>query len=295
MISYVWDRFVNNSQSCYIPGPYICIDEQLFPTKTRCWYIQFIQSKPDKYGQKIWLAVDRDSNYIVNASPYFGKDDQRPDNVRVADHVVLKLMAPYLKKGRNVTCDNFFTSMTLAKALQQKSTTIVGTMNRARREVPTIVKTAQDPLFSTTLLKHEDRATMTIYQGKPAKNVILLSTMHSGVTIKDNEKKTPETVAFYNDTKFPVDVLDQMGRRNSVKAGSRRWPVHTFYNILDLAAINSWTQYKKVTGINISRKDYLLRLSKELAEEYKGEKVSDSCEKFDDFQDTVNRRRCQVK
>ncbi|XP_043498666.1 uncharacterized protein LOC122521970 [Polistes fuscatus] len=36
MISEVWYKFIDNSQNCYKPGPYITIDEQLFPTKARC-------------------------------------------------------------------------------------------------------------------------------------------------------------------------------------------------------------------------------------------------------------------
>lgn len=36
LISEVWCKFVENSQNCYKPGPYITIDEQLFPTKARC-------------------------------------------------------------------------------------------------------------------------------------------------------------------------------------------------------------------------------------------------------------------
>jgi len=42
LVSFVWERFVTNSQTCYVPGPYLCVDEQLFPTKTRCRFLQFI-------------------------------------------------------------------------------------------------------------------------------------------------------------------------------------------------------------------------------------------------------------
>ncbi len=43
------------------------------------------------------------------------------------------------------------------------------------------------------------------------------------------------------------DVLDQMARKYSVKAAVRLWPVHVFYNILDLAGINAWILYREVT------------------------------------------------
>ena len=71
-------------------------------------------SKPHKYGQKYWLAVDKDSKHLVNGFPYFGKDEKRLANEQVADHVVMQLMQPFLYKGRNVTTDNYFTSVTLS-------------------------------------------------------------------------------------------------------------------------------------------------------------------------------------
>src|SRR5206468_129683 len=88
--------------------------------------------------------------------------------------------------------------------------------------------------------------------------------LHPSVSIDSTEKKLPETVQFYNSTKFRVDILDQMARKYSVKASSRRWPVHVFYNVLDLAAINSWILYKEVTGKTISRRDFILELVEEL-------------------------------
>ena len=132
--------------------------------------------------------------------------------------------------------------MNLAKKLKQKGTSLVGTLNKSRREVPTTIKTSKYPLHSTKIIKHED-VTVTVYQGKAKKNVLILSTLHPNVHILSNKKQTPETVRFYNETKYGVDVLDFMCKKYSVKASSRRWPVHTFYNILDLAAINSWIVY----------------------------------------------------
>ena len=67
--------------------------------------------------------------------------------------------------------------------------------------------------------------------------------MHATVDTGDDRKSKPETVKFYNFTKFGVDVLDQMARKYTVNAASRWWPVQFFYNILDLAAINAHILY----------------------------------------------------
>ncbi|XP_073533062.1 uncharacterized protein [Phyllobates terribilis] len=146
LFSTVWDRFIENCIACYKPGPYITVDEQLFPSKTRCPFTQYMPSKPDKYGHKYWLAVDKRSKYLANGFPYLGKDDTRRAEDRLADHVVMKLLDPFLKKGRNVTTDNYFTSVKLAKQLKTKGTTIVGTLNKTRREVPKEIKSMKEEL-----------------------------------------------------------------------------------------------------------------------------------------------------
>lgn len=99
-------------------------------------FTQYIASKPDKYGIKFWLAVDVTSKYLVNGFPYLGKDETRPPNQSLGENVVLRLMEPFKGSGRNVTTDNFFTSLKLAKELKKNNISLVGTMNRVRRELP---------------------------------------------------------------------------------------------------------------------------------------------------------------
>ena len=77
LISEIWNRFISNSQACYKPYENSSIDEQLFPTKARCRFTQYIPSKPYKFGIKFWLAVDVQTKYILNGFPYMGKDETR--------------------------------------------------------------------------------------------------------------------------------------------------------------------------------------------------------------------------
>ena len=100
-----------------------------------------------------------------------------------------------------------------------------------------MVKRVKEPLYSTTLCKSGDVA-MTVYQGKTKKSVAILSTLHQNITIADKAKKTPENVKAYNDTKYGVDIVDQMERKYMVGISIRVWLIHSFQNTLDLAAIN---------------------------------------------------------
>ena len=121
--------------------------------------------------------------------------------------------------------------------------------------------------------------------------------LHQSVGIQDNPKKIPETVEFYNSTKFGVDVLDQMARQYSVKAASRRWPVQVFYNILDLAGVNAWVLFKEVTGNTITRRDFLLQLATELSDTYAAARRREQVQHDDDeeyVEPAMKRRKCQV-
>ena len=95
LISTVWNRFMDNNKACYKPGENITIDEQLFPTKARCPFTQYIANKPDKFGIKFWLAVDVDSKFILNGYLFTGRDDLRNAGVSVSEQVVLRLMEPF--------------------------------------------------------------------------------------------------------------------------------------------------------------------------------------------------------
>ena len=121
LFSEVWTHHTDNCCVLYKLGAFITVDEQLFSSKARCPFTQYMASKPDKFGQKYWLAVDKESKYVINGFPYVRKDEMRSSTERVSDRVVMELMRPYLCKGRNVTTDSYFTSMKLANQLKVKA------------------------------------------------------------------------------------------------------------------------------------------------------------------------------
>ena len=72
-----------------------------------------------------------------------------------------------------------------------------------------------------------------------------------------NEKKNPELILFYNANKVGVDCFDQMACLCTTRSASRRWPVAVWGNILDIAAINSYVLYKRVTSNRITRRQFI--------------------------------------
>uniref|UniRef100_A0A9J7WY27 PiggyBac transposable element-derived protein domain-containing protein n=1 Tax=Cyprinus carpio carpio TaxID=630221 RepID=A0A9J7WY27_CYPCA len=263
-ISSVWGSFVTNCITSYNPGLHITVDEQLFPSKTRCCFLQYIATKPDKFGIKFWVACDLKSKYICNVLPYLGKDPSRPSGERLSENVVMRLMEPFLDKGRNVTTNNFFTSLSLAHKLLSRKTTILGTVNKIRREIPQSARHTDRNEFTTQVFS-TTAATLTAYAPKRKKTIYILSSMHSVIQTDNTTKRKPNTVTLYNTTKCGVDVMDQMVREYTVHTGTRRWPVAVFYNMIDMAALNAHVLYQACTGRQERRVDFLVELARELA------------------------------
>lgn len=245
------DSFVNNCQRAYVPGESLTIDEQLYPYRGRCRYIQYMPSKPAKYGLKFWLACDSYNYYCHNLQFYCGRDDAREPDVPLGEHVVLSLTEGHLLnlRGRNITCDNFFTSLSLANKLLERNMTLVGTMRANRRELPTAFTTHKGrELLSTiqaTTTTEQGSTLLVSYMAKRNKVVNVLSTMHrKAVVQQDNVKRKTDVIQFYNATKGGVDAADERVGTYSVKFRARRWHVVVFCNILDLSAFNGFVVHR---------------------------------------------------
>ena len=62
---------------------------------------------------------------------------------------------------------------------------------------------------------------MKNYKEKKNKNVYLMSGSHP--------KILPQTSKFYNDTKFGVEIMNQIKKHHTCKTGTRRWPLAWFF------------------------------------------------------------------
>ena len=105
----------------------------------------------------------------------------------------------------------------------------------------------------------------------PNKNKIvnIVSTLHSEPKVDaSNEQRKPEVILTYIETKAGVDTMDQMTRTYSCKRKTRRWPLEVFYNILDISAINAYSQALNPnwnSNKSHKRRLCLLQLGKQLA------------------------------
>jgi hypothetical protein len=155
--------------------------------------------------------------------------------------------------------------LNIAEYLYDKNITMVGTIRENRREMPSVTSLMCTlPLRSTSVYKN-NHAIVTLYKCKANKCVNILSTLHVlNINISSGSKKKPETVLYYSSTKYGVDSFDQMCRLYSTRSGTRRWPFAVYYNISDIAVINSRVIYKEVMKSKLSRRSFMLKLIMEL-------------------------------
>lgn len=239
-----WEKFIEHCKKWYEPSSYLTIDEQLVGFRGRCAFRMYIPNKPNKYGIKIVMVADSNSRYVYNATPYLGKGTNCNENVPLATHFVKQLCEPVYGTNRNITMDNWFTSVPLASELLKPpyKLTIVGTIRSNKREIPTEMKNSKTRNIGTSLFAFDAEKTLVSYKPKSNKIVHLLSTAHNQPDINSVTKK-PEIIHFYNSTKGAVDTVDQLCSATSCNRKTNRWPQCIFYNMLNLCVINMYVIY----------------------------------------------------
>lgn len=221
-----YEKHQENLAKYYIPGPNLTVDEQLVLFRGRCSFLQYMPSKPGKYGLKLFWLCDADTFYPLKCIPYLGREDDNlgDEGLSQGASIVVRLVQPYTGKGRNVTIDNFFTDMKVVEKMTERKTTIVGTVRRNKKFLPPPFKAKKNlNLYSSSFaFNPETSAMLANYQGHCNKNVVVLSTMHDKPDVSDGEKKEPDVVLFYNATKGGVDTMDKLALTYTTKRASKR-------------------------------------------------------------------------
>ena len=221
-------------------GTNLTIDEQLVTFRGRCLFRQYMPSKPGKYSIKIWAICDSTAHYVLKMDVYKGIEIGEPRETNLGLKVVLKLSEPFQKSG-NITSDNFFTNLELGRKLLMQNLTIMRTIRKNRKELPTEFVSTKDRKEFTTLYGFQKKVMIASYCPKKGKVVTILSTMHLvKATELPGQEKKPEVITYYNATKGGVDTMDQMVRWFTTKRKTRRWPMVIFYNMLDISALNAF-------------------------------------------------------
>lgn len=137
-ISEIFNDFIKDCQSVYAIGTGVCVDEMLVSFRGRSKFKMYMPAKPCKYGIKVMALTDSRTAYLYNAYIYCGKDSDGYDlsneekKYYKPTQAVLKLTKPLHGTNRNVTADNWFSSIELVNLLMAKKLTYVGTLKKTK-------------------------------------------------------------------------------------------------------------------------------------------------------------------
>jgi hypothetical protein len=267
-----WEMFLSTLPPVYKPGSDVTIDEQLVATRGRCNFRQYIPSKPGKYGIKIFWICDSETSYPLKGEIYVGKQPNAPANANNVRDLVNRLVRPWINTGRNVTMDNYFTSVAVAADLLAVRTTVVGTMRKNIADIPPEMQKDRKRPELSSIFGFDRELTLVSYVPKKGKTVILLSSMHHDANVDATKGNKPEIILHYNATKSGVDNLDHLVTTYTCKRKIKRWPMTVFFNILDCAAVAAFVVWSSKfpdwnMGVRYKRRLFLKELGLGMVED----------------------------
>ena len=176
---------------------------------------------------------------------YLRKDAGSAKETNQGTRIVLDLAEDNDNSCQNITCDNFFTNLSLVRKLLHKNLTLIETMKKSKLELPTEFTVAKGWNVNSTVFGFQLDAMIASYCPKTNRVVNVLSTTHSQPEIESTSDQKPSIILFHNKTKSGVGNLDRMLRSYSMKRMTQRRPLVLFYKMINVSTINAFMQ-----GIN---------------------------------------------
>lgn len=271
-ISNVFEKFINNCQDLYTPGVHLCVDEMLVGFRGRCAFKMYMPMKPNKYGIKVQCLTDSRTHYLLNAYIYTGTGsdgkyltEEERQNLLKPTQAVLSLAKAQFGTNRNITTDNWYSSVELTNELLKRGLTTVGTLKKNKNEIPPQFLPHRNREEKSSLYGFTENLTLLSYVPKVNKAVLLISSMHHSRE-DDPESNKPEMIALYNRTKGGVDTVDQLCANYSSSRRTRRWPVKIFFTLVNVSAgVNGYILHQSFsTTPRLTRMNFMKELAKAL-------------------------------
>lgn len=237
---------LDNIKRAYIPYKNMSLDESLLLFKGRLSFKQYIKGKRSRFGIKLYELTTSDG-YVVNLEIYQGKDSDM-EKCGKTNGIVLRLMEPYLNKGRHLFMDNFYNSIPLSEnLLHNYKTHTTGTLRSNRKGNPKEITDKK--------LKRGDhvwvrKGQVYISKWKDKRDVLSISTAHHPELVEVGNRcgkkiMKPNIVADYNIHMSGVDRSDQMISYYSSPRKTIRWHKKILFHLFDICVWNSYYLYKK--------------------------------------------------
>ncbi|XP_046658922.1 piggyBac transposable element-derived protein 4-like [Homalodisca vitripennis] len=206
---------------------------------TTAWSV-VAPTKRGKYGIKFVMMNDAKTYYMCDAIPYVGEVTDKLPNELVPEYYVRKLSESISGTKRNITCDNWFTTVPLVDRMLERELTMIGTLRKNKPQIPPCL--FQERAVNSCVFVFDANKTLVSFSPKRKKNVVLVSSMHHDDTI-DEETGKPEIIIVYNKNKGGTDSFDKLCATFSTSRKNLRWPMQVVYGMLDQGGVNAYVLF----------------------------------------------------
>ena len=128
-IRSIYEKFVAACAENYAPGVGCTVDQSLLGLRGRCSFKQCISNKPSKYSIKEYVLADHKPFYSISSKIYVGAGTRIP-GLPVPTSAVMDVIQPISGTNKNLTTDDYYTSIFLAENQKTNNLTLVGTMKK---------------------------------------------------------------------------------------------------------------------------------------------------------------------
>ena len=275
-----WDKVrpvldsVNSTFNRHYTAPqFISIDESMVGMKNRVVYLQYMPNKRhSRFGIKKFELCEALTGYVLHVELYAGKDFPIQSDMGQAYAVVMKLLreANVLNKGYHLFTDTFYTKPVLANELSAANTLLTGTVRHNSRGLP--VLPGRLDIGESVNYRSGDMLLVAWREKKSQKKPVLVLSTSEGAGMREVRtgagrlKLKPKSVVAYNKYMGGVDLSDRKIYHVSAERPSKRFWEKIFFNLVDMALLNSYILYEANTdaGQRLTRHDYIVAVVESL-------------------------------
>lgn len=240
------------------PEEYHSVDEQIIPFKGRSSLKQYCKNKPHKWGYKCFTRAGA-TGIMYDFEIYVGKNTCADRGLGFSGDIVITLTDNLPEKQNfKVFADNWFSSIPLSIALNNKGILFVGTVRNDRMgRCPLTAETELkkcgrgscdwrvETNSNTALVRWYDRKVINLVSSYSAVEPMGECRRYSASDKRFISIPRPEVVALYNKHMGGVDLVDMLIELYRINFRSKKWYMRIVYWCLAVGVVNGWLLYRR--------------------------------------------------
>eukprot|EP01022_Parablepharisma_sp_SALTPOND_P022514 TRINITY_DN4585_c0_g1_i1.p1 TRINITY_DN4585_c0_g1~~TRINITY_DN4585_c0_g1_i1.p1 ORF type:complete len:504 (+),score=-0.98 TRINITY_DN4585_c0_g1_i1:197-1513(+) len=271
-IKAIFGMLKRNCRFYYYPSKYISINERMISYKGSAPspMLQYLPSKPCKWGFKAFVIADSTTGYTWDMKLY--TDKAGGESGSFVFDIVMKLLEG-IEPGHILFTDNYYSSLKLAAVLSERNIGFVGTVKKNSKANPISSEEATKLKKWEAYFYSRDDCHLLGIVWKDKKIIKMITNAYSN-EIESGKQwhkgksitvERPKVIGTYNKYKGGVDISDQIISYYELDQRTYTWWKRILFHLLDVAIANSYIVFRNYHN-GISQKDYRILLAKQLIE-----------------------------